>query len=77
MLEKSDFVVGERVQFNPEGMDPDVTDVQRRSRVEGVVKQIRLNDYYVTFIDLDGDFWYQESGWVLHERKERSNLSVL
>ena len=54
-----------------------MTDVQRRSRVEGVVKQIRLNDYYVTFIDLDGDFWYQESGWVLHERKERSNLSVL
>ena len=67
MLEKSDFVVGERVQFNPEGMDPDVTDVQRRSRVEGVVKQIRLSDYYVTFIELDGDFWYQD-GYCMREK---------
>ena len=65
MLKESDFVVGEMVQFNPEGMDPDVTDVQRRNRVRGAVKRIRYDE--VPYIELDGDFWIEVGYYIVEE----------
>ena len=67
MLKESDFVVGERVQFNPEGLDPDVTDVQRRNRVGGAVKDIRLCDEDVPYIELEGDFWVENGYYMVEE----------
>merc|ERR1712025_1516593 len=56
MLNISDFVEGERVQFNPESKEPDVTDDQRRNRIGGTVKDIRLSEDELPIIELDGDF---------------------
>ena len=71
MLETSDFVVGEKVQFNPEAKEKDVTDAQRRNRVVGTVRKIESSlkafSHNRSVILLDGDNWHPRGYWMRYQ----------
>ena len=71
MLETSDFVVGEKVQFNPEAKEKDVTDAQRRNRVVGTVRKIESSIKAFSpnrsVILLDGDDWHPCGYWMRYQ----------
>ena len=62
MLEKNDFIVGEKVKINPEATDSDVTDVMRKNSAEGTIKKINGG-----LIHLHGDDWYSDGYYIQDE----------
>ena len=64
MLEREDFIVGERVKINPDAKDIDVTDVMRINSPEATIKKISNG---LALVHLHGDDWSPRGYWIKAE----------
>ena len=70
MMSITDFEVGDTVQINPGGKEPDVTPEQLREGVKGVVKE----KVSTTAVKLEGSGWHLNGYYYYVKRSGRATF---